>query len=306
MSCTIPRSVEPEQVFQRKSNAMANQDIRTNTHLQPGQFYGHSVRKQQVCGVILSELVHAEGKLIPTHSHEMAFFSLLLAGDYREFFRSKTISYRPLTICWHPPDLTHRDEIGREGGKFFTIEVQHAWLERLREFARVPDALHDVRGGELVWLALRLYREHNEAQLAAPLMIEGLLLEMLAIASRLPLPQEKRAPLWLARVLDRLHAEFQQNLTTNELAREAGVHAVHLAAVFRQFQGQTLGEYQQQLRVQYASQLLGKQELSLAEIAQAAGFADQSHLTRTIKRHSGLTPGALRSLLLTQQSGRPH
>jgi AraC family transcriptional regulator len=269
-----------------------------NSHLRPGQFYGQSVNKQQVAGLILSELVHTEHKLLPRHSHEMGFFSLLLAGEYREFFRTRTIHYRPMTIVWHPPDLTHLDEIGREGGKFFTVEVQHQWLDRLREFASVPDILFDVHGGELVWLALRMYREHKEARGCSSLVVEGLLLEMLAMAKRVRLPNEKSPPAWLARVIDRLHEEFQQNLLTSDLASDAGVHPVHLAAVFRQFHHQTIGEYQQRLRVQFASRLLGDFDLPLVEVAQCAGFSDQSHLTRLFKRFSGMTPGAFRTLLI--------
>lgn len=281
---------------------MAEQKSNTgrNSHLNPGQFYGRSVVKQQVSGLILSDLIHNEGKLLPTHSHELGFFSLLLDGAYREFFRTRTINYEPMTITWHPPGISHRDEIGQKGGKFFTVEVQNSWLDRLREFAAVPESLYDANGGELVWLAMRLYREHKEAQLASPLVIEGVMLEMLAIATRQQMPNEKRPPVWLNRVVELLRAEFQQNLTTGDLAAEAGVHPVHLAAVFRQFHHQTIGEYQQQLRVQFAARQLGNRELPLTEIAQAAGFSDQSHLTRIFKRFSGTTPGAFRALLATE------
>ncbi len=278
---------------------MAEQKSNTDrsSHLNPGQFYGHSAVKQQVAGLILSDLVHNEGKLIPPHSHELGFFSLLLDGAYQEFYRTRTIHYDPMTITWHPPGISHRDEIGHKGGKFFTVEVQNSWLDRVREFAAVPESLYDANGGELVWLAMRLYREHREAQLASPLVIEGVMLEMLAIATRQQLPNEKRPPIWLNRVVELLHADFQQNITTSDLAAEAGVHPVHLAAVFRQFHHQTIGEYQQQLRVQFAARQLGNPELPLIEIAQAAGFSDQSHLTRIFKRFSGTTPGAFRALL---------
>lgn len=202
-----------------------------------------------------------------------------------------------MTITWHPPGISHSDEIGRKGGKFFTIEVQNSWLDRLQELAPVPDTLCDIRGGELVWLAMRLYREHKEAQLASPLVIEGVMLEMLAIATRQRMPNEKRPPVWLNRVVELLQADFQRNITTGDLAVEAGVHPVHLAAVFRKFHNQTVGEYQQQLRVQFAARQLGNPELPLTEIAQIAGFSDQSHLTRIFKRFSGTTPGAFRALL---------
>jgi transcriptional regulator GlxA family with amidase domain len=52
----------------------------------------------------------------------------------------------------------------------------------------------------------------------------------------------------------------------------------------------TLGSYVRGLRLEWvAARLLGSEE-SLASIALAAGFADQSHLTRAFKAYSGLTP----------------
>jgi AraC family transcriptional regulator len=38
--------------------------------------------------------------------------------------------------------------------------------------------------------------------------------------------------------------------------------------------------------------------IPLALVAAEAGFADQSHLTRTFKRFTGMTPGRYRTFLL--------
>jgi len=42
---------------------------------------------------------------------------------------------------------------------------------------------------------------------------------------------------------------------------------------------------------------------TLASLALAAGFADQSHFTRAFKRHTGLTPNAYRRS--TRRRGSP-
>jgi transcriptional regulator GlxA family with amidase domain len=58
----------------------------------------------------------------------------------------------------------------------------------------------------------------------------------------------------------------------------------------------TLGSYVRGLRLDWvAASLLGSEE-GLASLALAAGFADQSHLTRAFKRHTGLTPQAYRRM----------
>jgi len=40
-------------------------------------------------------------------------------------------------------------------------------------------------------------------------------------------------------------------------------------------------------------------EMSLADIALATGFADQSHFTRAFRRVTGMSPGAFRQLVAT-------
>ena len=102
---------------------------------------------------------------------------------------------------------------------------------------------------------------------------------------------------WLARVVEKLTEEFTENFSTDELATEARVHPVHLAAVFRQFHGETMGEYVQKIRVAHASRLLLDKEIPLSEIAYSTGFSDQSHFTRIFKRFVGVTPGVFRHSL---------
>jgi AraC family transcriptional regulator len=50
-------------------------------------------------------------------------------------------------------------------------------------------------------------------------------------------------------------------------------------------------------RVQRALELLRDGNRTIAEIAHAAGFASQSHLTTNFRRVTGLTPGRFRRSL---------
>jgi AraC-like DNA-binding protein len=53
----------------------------------------------------------------------------------------------------------------------------------------------------------------------------------------------------------------------------------------------------------FARQLQAEPCLSLADAAVAAGYADQSHLTREVSRYAGTTPAALRRRLLPAGGG---
>jgi AraC family transcriptional regulator len=269
-----------------------------NRNLKPGQFYGDILRKRQESGLILSELKHDHARKLPSHSHELAYFCLLLHGNYWEQFGRRRITYKPLSVMFHPPGTTHIDEIGPAGSRFFSVEIKSEWIERLRECLGTLDLDSSLHEGDLAWLAMRLYREHKAADACSLLTIEGLVLEMLAIVGRMKESKESTGPAWLARAVELLHEEFRSNLKIHDIALEVGVHPFHLSRVFRTVHQQTIGEYVQRLRVTYACKQLALADADLVTVALSSGFADQSHFTRVFKNLTGLTPAVFRNQAL--------
>lgn len=51
------------------------------------------------------------------------------------------------------------------------------------------------------------------------------------------------------------------------------------------------------VRVEHAARRIAGSDDPLVEIALETGFADQSHLSRVFKLHTGMLPGEFRSLL---------
>jgi AraC-like DNA-binding protein len=82
-----------------------------------------------------------------------------------------------------------------------------------------------------------------------------------------------------------------------ELARAAGLSPYHLSRTFRRSTGLTLSRFRSRLMVRRALDLLAGGRRDLAAVAADTGFADQAHLTRTVRRETGRTPGELRHLL---------
>jgi AraC family transcriptional regulator len=105
----------------------------------------------------------------------------------------------------------------------------------------------------------------------------------------------RRFPKWLERVRDILEQRFAEPFKLSEMAAEAGVHPVHLAREFRKHYGTSVGEYLRKVRIEYACRELMDSNAAVANIAFAAGFADQSHFSRTFKRFCGTTPARYRA-----------
>src|SRR4029450_3017655 len=128
------------------------------------------------------------------------------------------------------------------------------------------------------------------------LALESISTELLIAASRQHSKRERKPPLWLGRVKEYLRENFSEAPTLDELAAAVGVHPTHLSRVFRQFERCTVGDYIREVRVDYARRRLLTSNEPLIEIALAAGFADQTHFTRSFKRVTGMTPAEYRRL----------
>jgi hypothetical protein len=63
-----------------------------------GSFYGAVEGKYEQCGAIFTNLRHTSPKKLPAHAHELAFFALLLEGEYGERYERQNRQFRPFTI----------------------------------------------------------------------------------------------------------------------------------------------------------------------------------------------------------------
>ncbi len=261
-----------------------------------GHYYGRVARCRDVAGLILTETVYPAG-VVPRHSHENAYFCLVRAGAYTERFGGRTRSCGPLTLAYHPAEEVHSEEIHGPEVRSFNIELGPGWRQRLARLGGRLDAPADFTGTGLADLACRLQREFVEPDDVSPLAVEGLALEILAGAARLAAPPQPAPPGWLERAREALRARFAESVSLAELGREAGVHPVYLASAFRRHCRCSVGEYVRRLRVEFARRRLAASDDPLAVIALEAGFADQSHFTRTFKRHTGRTPAEYRRSL---------
>src|SRR5271154_5666445 len=99
--------------------------------------------------------------------------------------------------------------------------------------------------------------------------------------------QERRAK-------ELLSANLQRDVSTADLARECSLSVSHFARAFRQTTGLPPHQWLLRHRIDEAHTLLRDARISLAELARACGFADQSHFTKVYTRLRGISPGAWR------------
>lgn len=96
------------------------------------------------------------------------------------------------------------------------------------------------------------------------------------------------------RALQYIEANLAQPLRVAELAEAAGCNPRQLSRAFRERKGKLPHDYVIEKRVQRATAMIEAAQFSLAQIATAAGFADQSQMTKMFRKVLGTTPGRWR------------
>ncbi len=93
-------------------------------------------------------------------------------------------------------------------------------------------------------------------------------------------------------VVDFITENLSTNLSLGDIAAVAGLSPSYFNALFKRSAGVTLHQYVMRKRVDRAVRLLALQGARLPDVAVQAGFADQSHMSRCIRKLTGLTPTA--------------
>ena len=92
----------------------------------------------------------------------------------------------------------------------------------------------------------------------------------------------------------RLVADLAEPVTLTDLAETVGLSAFHAARLFTRATGLPPHAWRNQVRLQRALGPL-RAGVSVAEVAAAGGFTDQSHFTRHFRRMFGVPPGRWQS-----------
>lgn len=260
--------------------------------LASGEFFGSVVAAAEWDSFRISETRYGRGAFLPAHRHAESYLTFVLAGGYHERSNGQTRACGAQSVVLHPAGDTHEDDFSARPTRCLNVVLGSPFVARL---GSAGDALmrgEVIEGSAIAAISARLAAEARRSDSAAPLIVEGLLLEMFGVISR----QEREvsgARAWLVEARAIVEQHFREPLTLSDVATAVGMHPVHLARSFRRSFGSSVGERIRQLRLQWArEQLAGG--AALASVAADAGFSDQSHFTKAFTRAHGVGPAEYR------------
>ncbi|MEP7209565.1 MAG: helix-turn-helix domain-containing protein [Alphaproteobacteria bacterium] len=212
---------------------------------------------------------------IARHRHAGGYATLVLSGAYEEAGDGGRFRVEAGDVLLHAPFSVHRDRIARSGTVLLDLVLPfdgRQWTPRARP--RDPDTV--------IRTAARDGRE------AAALLIETLVPNNDGEAD-----------------LPDLLAHDLSDAPNLSIASWAAGHGVARETAWRQFDrayGAGPAAYRAEARARCAWRLVMATGRSLADIAAAAGFADQAHMTRAVKALTGRSPGRWRAATSVQDA----
>jgi AraC-like DNA-binding protein len=205
---------------------------------------------------------------IPRHRHRGAYLSLVLGGSYEETGDRGRIRVRPGDMLIHGAFDSHLNRFPAAGARILNLTLPDG-VEPETGFARPRDADAAVRLAE------------RDPQAAAELLVTT------------AMPARAHAKDWPDLLADALAAD--PALRIGDWSRERGLADATVSRGFRQVYGVPPSSFRAQLRGRLAWRRILDAGQALTDLAYELGFADQAHMTRTVRAITGRSPRAWRA-----------
>lgn len=259
-----------------------------------GHYYGSQAFERCVAGLKLSHLrATIPEHEIEEHSHVGAHLVLATRGAYKS-----SASGEPRegpVLVFNPPDVVHRDCFAGDDGWFFAMSFSPAETAAWYDQIHLPDFALRFHEPQILVQALRLMQvaaSSDVSQFDLEIMLTGLLSNLTPQVAL-----SRKPPPWLRQAQEMIADIARHDLGIAEIADALGVHRVYLARQYAQHFGASPGLDLRRRRIERATQLMMKGDLTLIEIAMACGFCDQSHMNRAFLQQWGMSPLAFARLL---------
>src|SRR5579862_5787994 len=188
---------------------------------------------------------------IPRHRHDRAYAALVLSGSYEESGSRGRFRVGPGDVLFHDAFDAHLDQFCSSGAQILNILVEGFSMSSIGHIAD-PDSIARIA-------------ERNATEVGAQLRVQ-------------------------LRPIQRVHYDWQDKLA-DDLLRDPGclleqwawnnnLAAATVSRGFRKVFGITPAEFRLEARARRALAMIAADEVPLAVIAVAAGFADQAHMSR--------------------------
>ena len=235
-------------------------------------------------------------KPIRTHWHDYIEFQIVTGGSGKMTFNGVTYDMSRGDVFVLSHFDCHRIDPEKTGVEITTINVAHGFLDD-----RTSDFLNTSGGGiycrvdedELGNILYQCKKLYNDMESDAPIVVYS---SKIAISGIVMLLLRKNSissgqiPHKMQKITSYINNNFTQDMTLESIAKEFETSANYLGKQFKNLLGITYNDYINRVRMRYACNLISSTEMTIKEVAHAAGYSSTEYFYSVFKKHIGVTP----------------
>ena len=244
--------------------------------------------------------------MVETHWHSHFLLNLFTGGEGIQEINGKEYPIHKGSIIILSPLDFHRN-IVREGENVSVCAVKFSdklfydslgtlcSLDNFPIVAKLSD--EDYETAKMLFnLLLREQgkRESLGAEKFSSNLIEQLVILALRASGR---EAENEDMTKVRRALAYIHYNFRRNIKVSDVAKHIGYSPNYFSAEFKKETGVEFQKYIQELRLDFAMNLLKLSKLSVTEACFESGFNTLPHFSQTFKKKFGITPETIKQQL---------
>jgi AraC family transcriptional regulator len=265
-----------------------------------------SSRRVEWNGIALEAFHDVPASNIPEHEHPTHFLNLFTSGRIRAQWtmdgRTRTADHGPGTLYLLPAGSRDLATWSGPNSRILLVMEPRFLAGVLDETAHLADV--ELRPNlsfqdrHIVAILRALHADLEDGSPAGPLYGQSLSVALAHYFIRRYAVRTTHDPEYrngmpavrLNRVLDFMRQNYAKETRLWELANLAGMSPHYFCELFKQSTGISPYQYSLRCRMDRAKEFLRSPQFTVRQVAEATGFADQSHFTKVFRRMVGVTP----------------
>ena len=251
------------------------------------------------------------------HWHNAVQYCLVLSGNVVFCCADQAITLSKGEGIFIHSKVAHTSAPACQNASYFCLDLDASFLDHTPIFSKYlfafspktspsmqalyPDSpVHQSILSRLEQIESLLCQLPENYELLLYALLYQLFADTLALPEESPKASISEVNERLVQILSYIQLHFAEPIHLNHIASEIHLSESECCRFFKKVTGQRLFEYLQRYRLTQSLALLRQSSMSIAEIAQAVGFGNQSYFTECFKRDFGQTP-----LQFRKQNNRP-
>jgi|CZCB01.1.fsa_nt_gi AraC-like DNA-binding protein/mannose-6-phosphate isomerase-like protein (cupin superfamily) len=257
-------------------------------------------------------------KPFPAHRHHFLEFSYVISGSGKEIINGKEHKLKRGTFTLLLPYQVH--EIWPDNAEGITLYNCNIGIEAFYGPNKLSNGLNEMifyndenlpahvdfsgKDAEKIEGILQdLIQEDREKQPWKDLLFKSKVIELMILFSRKRISlyqnkhikNEKNNRNYLWKILFYIHNHYMEEISLEKLANKFGISSTYLSTSFKNFFGENIHSFINDIRIKHACGLLAATDKKITDIASEVGFNSYTTFSRVFRQKTGISASEYRN-----------